>query len=123
MRPAIDRSLVTAVRLLGSGADSGGLASIASTVVVVTGAGGQQGRAVAKHFAGEGANLVLADIDASALAETHREILLEFPDLRVILRVLTLTPIHATASACDQHERRPSTRQPLSAADTVGDCR
>ncbi|EIF00595.1 SDR family oxidoreductase [Saccharomonospora glauca] len=43
-------------------------------LVVVTGAGGGIGRATALAFAREGADLVLADIDAESLAETARAV-------------------------------------------------
>ena len=43
------------------------------SVVVVTGAGGGQGRAEAKRFASEGAFVVATDVDESGLAETIRE--------------------------------------------------
>lgn len=48
--------------------------SFAGTVVVVTGAGSGIGRATARRFAGLGARLHLADIDAEALVRVREEI-------------------------------------------------
>ena len=43
------------------------------SVVVVTGAGGGQGRAEARRFASEGALVIATDVDESGLAETIRD--------------------------------------------------
>jgi NAD(P)-dependent dehydrogenase (short-subunit alcohol dehydrogenase family) len=57
-----------------------------STVVVVTGAAGHLGRAVARHFAARGARLLLVDVDrlrlVDAHGETHERLRLVGADLR-----------------------------------------
>jgi len=42
-----------------------------SSVVIVTGAAGHLGRAVARHFAAQGARLLLVDLDRPRLARAH----------------------------------------------------
>jgi NAD(P)-dependent dehydrogenase (short-subunit alcohol dehydrogenase family) len=44
-----------------------------SSVVIVTGAAGHLGRAVARHFAARGARLLLVDVDRMRLVDAHGE--------------------------------------------------
>lgn len=55
--------------------------------VIITGAGSGLGRAAAERIAGEGANLVLVDIDEDGLAETASAIEASSPAGRAITRV------------------------------------
>ena len=61
--------------------------SFAGKVAVVTGGASGIGRALARRFAAEGMNVVVADVEADALDETAKELAAEHGEDRVLARV------------------------------------
>jgi NAD(P)-dependent dehydrogenase (short-subunit alcohol dehydrogenase family) len=80
---------------------------VAGKIALVTGAAAGLGRAIALRLAGEGALLVLADIDAAGLAETERRIKASGqPVLAVTADVTEEAPVKALfAAALRAHGR------------------
>lgn len=68
--------------------------------VIVTGAGSGMGRATARRFAAEGANVLVVDIDADAAAETVERI--EREEGRAIACTANVSESDAVASMVDQ---------------------
>jgi NAD(P)-dependent dehydrogenase (short-subunit alcohol dehydrogenase family) len=69
---------------------------VANKIALVTGAAAGLGRAIALRLSEEGASLVLADIDASGLAETERQIKAnERPVMAIAADVTEEAPVKA----------------------------